>query len=963
MARAPDKWVRCTIFFLNAFLFLTFFFITISCPEVHATTTISGIVLDERDVPIEDAYVSVWLLDKPITSCKTGSDGRFEIDVEEASYKMYILADDNSTLGIDYLPALTEVDPSNEDDFTFNLIPAASLVIEGYIQFLESESLPSSVAYRVLDESGEPLSVGGFPLTYGYSSDSQSTYLGIEPSHLVVPAGVNLTVMVDSSIIVKSERVSRSFIAGKPGFFMVDEGKLVAVDVRMFSIPFNLEYLEKYRNNVDSRINDMESLGFYLNAERKLALSGVKRLTEARYLYEKGCYLESFDAAKRSFIEFNKILTRLELLYINAAFSVSTLIFFINFVSITMAFLLLEGGSARILGSVTISTVMLVILYIFYPGCIIIPLGQFVRVAVLALFISLTIAIFLPSLMKGKGGGNRHIPIRNICVPIFSIAKRSIHRRRQRFALTTTSIIVLVMSFVALTSFSEGYGLVVNRVSDKGARLKGVLLRAPGYNREGPIFINPTDVDFGWLERQPESRVISPKAENLPITQPIAKLNGVPIFGIVGVDSAVESAIIDSAVINEGELPSEGGIMISEALCEKLGVEVGGDLLLSFLSDISIRIKLCGVFEDDMFRQLRELDGSKYMPGKLLDVTPEGSPTFIFTLCEPQEIVVIDLVMALRMPLVGITRIDVTVADEVDVDTFAERLALERGYLAWSASENGVILARVGTYFEGKGLSLLVPWGIVVLNVVVTMLNSMYERRKEIYILSSVGLNPTQILTIFFAEASIIGLTAGGVGYLAGISFYKVMAFLRLGIDVQQKVSAFWSLASIGIAMTSVFIGAIFALINSVVITPSLMRHWKIAKKRDIAESFEVEIPVKLQSEEIDSFVEFLVQTLKAREGDPVMRTSTIQVSFDSEKGLKKIHFLYKATRSLDSSDFYTENSILIGTRPTEKMGVKLISNGNQKSAYATGVLVRTITMEWSTLRGKPQAESTINKF
>lgn len=942
---------------------MTFLIITISCPEVHATTRISGIVLDEKDVPIEDACVSIWLLNKLIVSCRTGSDGRFELDVEEGLYKIYVLSDDDSTSGIDYLPAMIEFDPLRGDELTFNLMPAASLVIENYIQFVESESLPSSVSYCVLDESGEILNIGGFLIKYGYSSDSQTSYLGIEPSHLVVPTSVNFTVMVNSSIIVKGERVIRSFIVDEPSFFNVEGGQLVAIDVRKYSIPFNIDVLEKYRNNVDSRINEMDLLGFYLNAERKIALSAVKSITEARYLYEKGSYLESFDAAKNGFIEFDKILNNLELLYIDAAFSVYTLIFFINCVSIIIAFLLLDRDLAKILGGLTISTVMLAILYFVYPGCSIIPLGHFVSVAVLALIISSTIAIIVPSIMGGKGGKNGQVPIWNILVPLFSIAKRSINKRRKRFALTTTSILMLVMSFVALTSFSEGYGLVVRRVSDKGSTVKGVLLRAPGYNREGPIFINPTDADLGWLEKQPETGGISLKAENLPITQPIAKLNGALIFGIVGIDSTVESAIIDSAIIKEGELPSEGSLMISETLCEELGVEVGDELLLCGLSDISMSINLCGVFEDVIFRQLKDLDGSKYIPGKLVDATPESSPTFIFSLCEPQETIVIDLVTALRLPLVGITRIDVTVADDVDVDALAERLALERGYLAWSASEKGVILARIGTYFEGKGLSLLVPWGIVVLNVVVTMLSSMYERRKEIYILSSVGLNPTQILTVFFAEASIMGLIAGGVGYLAGIGFYRIMAFLRLAIDVQQKVSAFWSLASIGIAMISVFIGAIFALINSVVITPSLMRRWKITKKRDLAESFEVEIPVKLLSEEIENFVDFLVKALKAREGDPVIRTSSIQVSFDTEKRLKSIHFIYKATRSLDSSDFYTENSILIEKRPNEKIGVKLISNGNQKRAYTTGVLVRTITMEWSMLRGKQNAEARIDKF
>ena len=91
---------------------------------------------------------------------------------------------------------------------------------------------------------------------------------------------------------------------------------------------------------------------------------------------------------------------------------------------------------------------------------------------------------------------------------------------------------------------------------------------------------------------------------------------------------------------------------------------------------------------------------------------------------------------------------------------------------------------------EGEGLPLIIPWAIVVLNVVVTMLNSLFERRREINILSSVGLNPAEIASIFVAEASIMGFIAGGLGYLLGLSFYRLMPLLGLTLEVQQKVSA-----------------------------------------------------------------------------------------------------------------------------------------------------------------------------
>jgi hypothetical protein len=176
------------------------------------------------------------------------------------------------------------------------------------------------------------------------------------------------------------------------------------------------------------------------------------------------------------------------------------------------------------------------------------------------------------------------------------------------------------------------------------------------------------------------------------------------------------------------------------------------------------------------------------------------------------------------MPLVGVTRVDVIVREGTDVSSFAERLALERGYWVWSISGGAVHFVRLGEYLEGKGLPLVIPWIIVVLNVIVTMLNSMYERKEDILILSSVGVNPAQISAVFVSEAMIYGLIGGGVGYLAGLSLYRAMALLDITLGVHQKISAFWSLAAMGISMTAVLIGALVSLRGSVVITPSLDR-------------------------------------------------------------------------------------------------------------------------------------------
>ncbi len=415
-------------------------------------------------------------------------------------------------------------------------------------------------------------------------------------------------------------------------------------------------------------------------------------------------------------------------------------------------------------------------------------------------------------------------------------------------------------------------------------------------------------------------------------------------MGLLGIDPELETRIIDiEQTLKEGSLPSEGGIVISESLLNELGLELDDTIMLS-----SSPLTLQGVLDDAKFQRLTDLDGSPYLPGKLVNVAPEGEPSvFMLYRCEPSEVALLHLSTALQQPLVGISRIDVKVEEEVDPVAFAERLALERGYGAWSSSSEGIYYARVSSYLEGKGLPLMVPWAIVVLNVVITMLNSLYERSKEINILSSVGLNPAQIAAVFVAEVSITGLIAGGLGYLAGLGLYRVMAFLGLALEVHQKVSALWSVASVGLAMTAVLMGAYAALRNSVAITPSLMRRWKIDREGvRFDEPWEITIPVKIRPEELRGFVEFMERSLRKRQKDPLIVTSSISVS--GEGTTRTISFVYKSVNSL-ATNFYTKNTLIMEPAPGDVIGVRMLTNGDPEWARTTGSMVRMIAMEWST--------------
>lgn len=918
--------------------------------SASSASSIRGEVVDDRGIPIAGAKVSIWYKMTSVASYVTGSDGGFSIDAEPGkTYDVIAFADEESTPGVDYLPARIEAGPS-DSEIVFILEPGASLFFEGDVQFVESEELPSSILFSVIDPvSGEVVERNGFPLVYPSTQGSQRYLVDIEAQHLIVPANESFEVGVNCTVLIGSNIRTRYFGVGSDDLPLIAQGERVNLDIRPYSIQFNLVVSGSILEAVESSLDRLEGFGFYTATERGATADAERKLTEASFLLDEGKLVDGFDACKRGFIELKQTQGRITAMLSDASFSVYTIIVFLALSSITISFLVSNKGSTKVLGGIVVYACTLVVLYISYPGSIMIPPERFALISVISIVLSITVAAVFPRFMRARGGDG-HVPVRNIVVPIFSMAKRSIKRRRLRFALTLVSITVLVMSFVSLTSFSEGYGLIVNRLTSRATPIEAVLLRVAGYAEEEPIFLSRRDVESGWLGRQAESAFVSHKAENIPIRRPLHSLNGATIWGVLGFDPTPEIQVtgIASALMG-GELPSEGEIAISEELMGDLGVELGEILSLD-----GLELRLVGVLDDRAFTTLTELDGSSYLPGKLVNIAPEGEmPEFILEQCRPSEVVVLHISNALKMSLVGVIRSAIAVKDGYNAYTFAERLALERGYWAWSGSSEGVKFARLGSYLEGKGLPLIVPWGIVILNVVVTMLNSMYERRREIHILSSVGLNPAQISAIFVAEATIIGVTAGGVGYLAGLGIFKGMAALGLTLEVRQKVSAIWSIASIGIAMTAVLMGAFAALRSSVIITPSLMRRWRIEDVwKSIGEPYEIIIPVRLLPEETEGFFDYLVRELRGLEGDPVRTTASIKVYGESGGAERRVEFVYKAVGAI-GSNFYTKNHLLVEKRADGAVVVILRSYGEIGWVHVTGSMVRMIAMRWSVSQGK----------
>lgn len=83
-----------------------------------------------------------------------------------------------------------------------------------------------------------------------------------------------------------------------------------------------------------------------------------------------------------------------------------------------------------------------------------------------------------------------------------------------------------------------------------------------------------------------------------------------------------------------------------------------------------------------------------------------------------------------------------------------------------------------------------VALGVSALGVMTTMTATVLERRGEIGLMKAVGADDLQVASIFLAEAALVGLLGGSLGYLAGIQLARVVGELVFGTAVAANLVA-----------------------------------------------------------------------------------------------------------------------------------------------------------------------------
>ena len=880
-------------------LFLVFSFVLAQSSmltSARGEAAIQGVVMDAlTGKPIPDAKVVIWdVYAYKRTVIETDAEGKYSFNVVPGNaYILYIYSDNEETEGFDYVPMKSytfTVRTGETVNLTCYLVPGASVLLTGRIYDVRSR--PARMYFvEVIDPlTGNPpiqnLKPDNFSLISSWGDSPDVKRMGLPRELVVIPAGVT----VDLKVWTRSLTTRRPLrpvdieflVDNKGSHYHLSQGEAVEADLSWYSLRETIKIVRAYWDETWENLGNMESMGFYLGDLKGVMRSVRREIEAAEELWTQGKFLEAFNTLIEPYWVITvKVVYETSRMWMVAESSAVFMPLFPAFFAITMGFFLFEDTKKKMLSSCVFYMASFALLYYVYPGFQVVEKSRLLLISS-SVFISVLFTVFgLPRMIKEPDVPSAY-PLRAVLSVVFSMSKRNIKRRLSRGILTITSLAILVLAFTAFTSFGKALGILTEPVTGFHPPSSGILIKnLPLPWEEGIeepyIRIVPEEVDT--YREHPNVVLVSPLvwASAPEPDQPIGSLRirdqEFEVFGILGIDPSLEVKVtnIGQTVIsgNISDLESPGGVLISQEAADQLGVEVG-DTLPFYLrsSGLYKNLTVVGIIDSASLSSVIDINGESILPFR--KVTREGRVTYARV--EASKVIILNWTALLEkgQPLAdmsAISRLAIQLSDQGYVKEFVRGVVFSREYTVWVSANGQVRKFYLGEAVEMGGLAIVVPLLIVLLNVGLVMLSVVNERTREIFILTCVGFNPTHIASLFLAESIVMGLVGGGIGYLLGLSTYRLMSLFSIDIVVRQKLEWYWSVIGVLLSVGTAVLSAVRpATRASMKVTPSIVKKVKLSGKEKakreeeiwrIYQSQRITMPVKIKDQEMVFFSSF----------------------------------------------------------------------------------------------------------
>ncbi len=528
---------------------------------------------------------------------------------------------------------------------------------------------------------------------------------------------------------------------------------------------------------------------------------------------------------------------------------------------------------AQIASFLVIFTVMALSLALLHPAF---SLSQTPMMVLLA-FIMVGLAIFvmlilytrfdagLQKLVEEAQGVESSESSRKMLAGVaFSVGVNNMRRRVIRTTLTAATIVLV--TFTMLSVISVGQSLVpYRRKTEANVPYNGVLFAKPGM---APISAS-TALSVVGLFKPYGTVVLRTWTQRLdsyggyllqPVTDPAHPDKTISLDAVVGVQMAENGFITPMPLVAGRWFSSDSAaeIVLSAETASYLGIAkapfVERTLVLR-----NRKVRLVGLLDDAKLATIGDLARLMLLPLKSIPdlVTHTVSETGAMVVSEEdamagpapsaqslrsQEVAFVPVDFARELPDTSYRSIALKTEDAASAWAAANHFVDATGILTYVAIREPVIThagvslqahqyslgAPVGTTIGGAG-KVVIPICLAATIILNTMLGTVMERRKEIAVYNSIGLNPTHVFVFFVAEAVVFGMIGSVAGYLIGQGLAQVIVHFHWLPGVNLNYSSMAVMLVIFAAIVTVVVSTLYpAYIATRAAVPSGQRRWKL---------------------------------------------------------------------------------------------------------------------------------------
>jgi len=482
-------------------------------------------------------------------------------------------------------------------------------------------------------------------------------------------------------------------------------------------------------------------------------------------------------------------------------------------------------------------------------------------------------------------------------VAAFLLGVSNLRRRRLRTALTCATLVILTFTIMSFTS-AKSMRRHARILYDSSALYHGFLLKNVNWRNLPPeafgiianAFYNQgTTTPRVWLEDEDQTR-----ATRIPIYYQGRVFEAQGLVGLSHqepVVSGIDAILVGGKWLEPGDREA---VLLPERMSRNLGIDPHrpeGHRVFLWGMPFEVR----GVFSGKQLQDRLDLDGepltpvifpretSAEMTEEIVDALESGDDVREFqsryqhiagdlTIIVPHQ-----TLLAAGGHLKGVA---IRPRSIDSLQTAARDLIDRFGLSLFSGEPGGTYLYHASDSMSYSGVpNIIIPLIISIFIVLNTMIGSVYERKREIGIYTSVGLAPSHVSFLFIAEALAFAVLSVVFGYLLAQTTAKLFAETSLWAGITVNYSSMSGVAAMVLVILVVLVSVIYpSKVAGEIAMPDVNRSWTLPPAK--GSELKITLPFLMTYKEHRSIGGFLYEYFEGHQEITHGMFSTANVEF-----------------------------------------------------------------------------------